>query len=54
MSIGKISLIFLFHFNGNSFRVVQVDPPSNAEAFVHRCGRTARIGNKGEQYKCSL
>jgi len=27
--------------------VVQVDPPSNAEAFVHRCGRTARIGNKG-------
>jgi len=27
--------------------VVQMDPPSNAEAFVHRCGRTARIGNKG-------
>lgn len=27
--------------------VVQFDPPSNAEAFVHRCGRTARIGNKG-------
>ena len=24
-----------------------MDPPSNAEAFVHRCGRTARIGNKG-------
>ena len=22
--------------------VVQFDPPSNAEAFVHRCGRTAR------------
>ena len=29
------------------FRVIQMDPPSNAEAFVHRCGRTARIGNKG-------
>ena len=28
-------------------RVIQMDPPSNAEAFVHRCGRTARIGNKG-------
>jgi len=27
--------------------VVQMDPPSNAESFVHRCGRTARIGNKG-------
>jgi len=27
--------------------VVQFDPPSNAEAFVHRCGRTARIGNRG-------
>lgn len=27
--------------------VLQMDPPSNAEAFVHRCGRTARIGNKG-------
>jgi len=27
--------------------VVQMDPPSNAEAFVHRCGRTARKGNKG-------
>ena len=24
-----------------------MDPPSNAEAFVHRCGRTARIGNQG-------
>jgi len=28
--------------------VVQFDPPSNAEAFVHRCGRTARSGNKGQ------
>jgi len=28
-------------------QVVQFDPPSNAEAFVHRCGRTARIGNLG-------
>lgn len=27
--------------------VVQYDPPSNAESFVHRCGRTARIGNQG-------
>jgi len=28
--------------------VVQFDPPSNAEAFVHRCGRTARSGLKGQ------
>ncbi|CAL8318300.1 unnamed protein product [Lota lota] len=27
--------------------VLQYDPPSNASAFVHRCGRTARIGNQG-------
>jgi len=27
--------------------VVQYDPPSNAQDFVHRCGRTARIGNSG-------
>ncbi|XP_068226782.1 ATP-dependent RNA helicase DDX55 [Palaemon carinicauda] len=27
--------------------VIQYDPPSNAESFVHRCGRTARIGNEG-------
>ncbi|KAJ8261458.1 hypothetical protein COCON_G00171810 [Conger conger] len=27
--------------------VLQYDPPSNASAFVHRCGRTARIGNHG-------
>ncbi|GFO43160.1 RNA helicase [Plakobranchus ocellatus] len=27
--------------------VVQYDPPSSASAFVHRCGRTARIGNTG-------
>ena len=27
--------------------VVQYDPPSNAESFVHRCGRTARSGNTG-------
>ncbi|XP_063230648.1 ATP-dependent RNA helicase DDX55 [Bacillus rossius redtenbacheri] len=27
--------------------VVQYDPPSSAAAFVHRCGRTARIGNEG-------
>ena len=26
--------------------VIQFDPPSNAENFVHRCGRTARIGNQ--------
>lgn len=27
--------------------VIQFDPPSSATCFVHRCGRTARIGNKG-------
>lgn len=27
--------------------VLQWDPPSNAEAFVHRVGRTARQGEKG-------
>lgn len=27
--------------------VVQFDPPSSAKAFVHRCGRTARMGQKG-------
>ncbi|XP_057297011.1 ATP-dependent RNA helicase DDX55-like [Hydractinia symbiolongicarpus] len=27
--------------------VIQYDPPSNAESFVHRCGRTARMGNTG-------
>ncbi|KAK0077790.1 hypothetical protein PV325_003445 [Microctonus aethiopoides] len=27
--------------------VVQYDPPSSASSFVHRCGRTARIGNEG-------
>uniref|UniRef100_A0A8D2LBQ1 ATP-dependent RNA helicase n=1 Tax=Varanus komodoensis TaxID=61221 RepID=A0A8D2LBQ1_VARKO len=27
--------------------VLQYDPPSNASAFVHRCGRTARIGHLG-------
>ncbi|KAM4710505.1 ATP-dependent RNA helicase DDX55 [Discoglossus pictus] len=27
--------------------VVQYDPPSNASSFVHRCGRTARIGHHG-------
>ncbi|XP_017297265.1 ATP-dependent RNA helicase DDX55 [Kryptolebias marmoratus] len=27
--------------------VLQYDPPTSASAFVHRCGRTARIGNYG-------
>ena len=27
--------------------VIQFDAPSNAEAFVHRCGRTARSGQRG-------
>ncbi|XP_013082410.2 ATP-dependent RNA helicase DDX55-like [Biomphalaria glabrata] len=27
--------------------VIQFDPPSSASAFVHRCGRTARIGHEG-------
>ncbi|XP_011874809.1 PREDICTED: probable ATP-dependent RNA helicase DDX55 homolog isoform X2 [Vollenhovia emeryi] len=28
--------------------VLQYDPPSMASSFVHRCGRTARIGNEGD------
>ncbi|XP_026995347.1 ATP-dependent RNA helicase DDX55 isoform X1 [Tachysurus fulvidraco] len=28
--------------------VLQYDPPSSASSFVHRCGRTARIGNRGD------
>lgn len=27
--------------------VIQYDPPTSATSFVHRCGRTARIGNFG-------
>ncbi|XP_053999654.1 probable ATP-dependent RNA helicase DDX55 homolog [Hylaeus anthracinus] len=27
--------------------VLQYDPPCSASSFVHRCGRTARIGNEG-------
>lgn len=27
--------------------VLQYDPPATASSFVHRCGRTARIGNEG-------
>lgn len=27
--------------------VIQYDPPSSASSFVHRCGRTARIGRTG-------
>uniref|UniRef100_A0A0V0GAM7 ATP-dependent RNA helicase n=1 Tax=Triatoma dimidiata TaxID=72491 RepID=A0A0V0GAM7_TRIDM len=27
--------------------VIQYDPPTSVSAFVHRCGRTARIGNVG-------
>lgn len=27
--------------------VLQWDPPSNASAFIHRVGRTARQGNEG-------
>ncbi|KAL0122430.1 hypothetical protein PUN28_007271 [Cardiocondyla obscurior] len=27
--------------------VIQYDPPCTASSFVHRCGRTARIGNEG-------
>lgn len=27
--------------------VIQYDPPSSATSFVHRCGRTARIGRIG-------
>lgn len=28
--------------------VVQFDPPQDPDAFVHRCGRTARIGKAGK------
>ncbi len=28
--------------------VIQYDPPKNEEVFVHRAGRTARVGKKGE------
>ena len=34
--------------------VVQFDPPSNAEAFVHRYGRTARSGLKGQALVINL
>ena len=35
--------------------VVQFDPPSNAEAFVHRCGRTAREdGNSFSSWRVFL
>lgn len=27
--------------------VIQYDPPSNASSFVHRAGRTARVGKNG-------
>lgn len=30
--------------------IIQYDPPKNEEAFVHRVGRTARVGKKGESY----
>mmetsp|Transcript_8055 Transcript_8055/g.8307 ORF Transcript_8055/g.8307 Transcript_8055/m.8307 type:complete len:439 (+) Transcript_8055:1-1317(+) len=28
--------------------IIQFDPPKNEESFVHRVGRTARVGRKGE------
>ncbi|XP_067015394.2 ATP-dependent RNA helicase DDX55 [Anabrus simplex] len=30
--------------------VIQYDPPSSASSFVHRCGRTARIGHQGSAF----
>lgn len=27
--------------------VIQYDPPNNASSFVHRAGRTARVGKSG-------
>ncbi|KAF6024295.1 DDX55 [Bugula neritina] len=32
----------------NIHYVLQYDPPSQASSFIHRCGRTARIGNEGK------
>lgn len=30
--------------------MVQYDPPQNPSAFVHRCGRTARLGKEGRAF----
>jgi len=32
--------------------VVNYDPPSNMEDYVHRIGRTGRAGDKGDAYTC--
>jgi ATP-dependent RNA helicase DeaD len=30
--------------------IIQVDPPEDAEVYVHRVGRTARMGNRGKAF----
>ena len=57
LNFNNVAQLLFLRFNLSSFEgvdipevdcVVQFDPPSNAEAFVHRCGRTARSGHKGQ------
>merc|ERR1719359_2270790 len=36
----------------NVNHVINYDPPSNMEDYVHRIGRTGRAGEKGDSYTC--